>query len=239
MDANHLFTYQTPSTYQCFFRSSYWQLFETILILLWLSQSVNREYLFFTVSILCFSFNSLWKTLENLGKHSNIKYTSDSSKLVNNPLFRSQRILDEDILEVETAKKKVRWNLPIQVGYFVYQYAKLRMLEFYYDCLLHFFNKEDFELAEMDTDSLYFAISGSSIDNIVKEDKKEEFYSNFHKWFPSPTCDQHREEFINTKCKNEPWLFPLQKCCGERYRDDGRTPGLFKVSILCKMYSLI
>ena len=29
-------------------------------------------------------------------------------------------------------------NLPIQIGYFILQYAKLRMLQFYYDFMLKF-----------------------------------------------------------------------------------------------------
>ena len=44
----------------------------------------------------------------------------------------------------------------------VYQLAKLRMLEFYYDLLENYFSRQDFELRYMDTDSFYLAISGDS-----------------------------------------------------------------------------
>ena len=33
-------------------------------------------------------------------------------------------------------------NLPIQIGFFVYQYAKLRMLEFYYDFMDKFIDRQ-------------------------------------------------------------------------------------------------
>ena len=39
--------------------------------------------------------------------------------------------ITEETYEVESRKL----NLPIQVGFFVYQYAKLRMLHVYYDFL--------------------------------------------------------------------------------------------------------
>ena len=41
----------------------------------------------------------------------------------------------------------------------VYQLAKLRMLQFYYEFLDFYFDRQDFELIQMDTDSLYFAFS--------------------------------------------------------------------------------
>ena len=43
--------------------------------------------------------------------------------------------LGEELYEVETYKSRVSVDTPIQIGFFILQYAKLRMLEFYYDCL--------------------------------------------------------------------------------------------------------
>ena len=126
------------------------------------------------------------------------------------------------------AKAKIHWNLPLQIGYFVYQNAKLRMLQFYYDCILNYINAEDFQLCEMDTDSLYFVISDSSLENIVKIGKKAEFYNSFHNWFPSPACDEHHTDFVQTKCRGEIWE-PRGPCCIQRLKDDKRTPGLFKL----------
>jgi len=41
--------------------------------------------------------------------------------------------------------------LPIQIGFFVYSYAKLRMLAFYFDVLVRYIPRPLFSLCEMDT----------------------------------------------------------------------------------------
>ena len=51
----------------------------------------------------------------------------------NTPLFRKLDNITEDTFEVESCKKTIKLNLTSQIGFFVYQYAKLRMLQFYYD----------------------------------------------------------------------------------------------------------
>ena len=56
-----------------------------------------------------------------------------------------------------------------------YQLSKLRMLEFYYNFLDKYLNWCDFELIQMDTDSTYMAISGTSIDDIVRPELREEY----------------------------------------------------------------
>jgi hypothetical protein len=87
--------------------------------------------------------------------------------LINSPFFRKLNAIDDDTYEVQSSKKKIKMDLRLQVGFFVYQYAKLRMLQFYYDCLDKYIDKSDFEFCEMDTDSAYLAISAESIDNII------------------------------------------------------------------------
>ena len=114
------------------------------------------------------------KTLEDLSRHREIHYVKDGgAKLINDQFFRKLTPLDEEVDEIEMAKKAVSWYLPLQIGFFVYQYAKLRMLEFYYDCLAHFIDKSNFQLCQMDTDSLYFVIAGKSIDDVIKPDLKQ------------------------------------------------------------------
>ena len=62
---------------------------------------------------------------------------------------------------------------PYQCGIAVYQLAKLRMLEFYYDFLDKFCDRRDFELIQMDTDSFYMALSANDFDEIIKPEMKE------------------------------------------------------------------
>ena len=167
------------------------------------------------------------KTLENLGRHRDVHYVEDPTKLINNPLFRKRLPIAEDVDEVEMAKAHVKWYLPLQIGYFVYQYAKLRMLEFYYDCIDKYIDRKDFQLCEMDTDSLYFVISGANIDQVIKPEKVRSFYENYTHWFPSPACDEHYQEFVTFKCNGQLWV--PRSCCADRLEFDKRTPGLFKL----------
>ena len=77
------------------------------------------------------------KTITNLLKYCDLKYASakESQDFVKSPHFRKMTQLTEDLYEIELTKATVNWNLPIQIGFFVYQYAKLRMLQFHYDFL--------------------------------------------------------------------------------------------------------
>lgn len=130
------------------------------------------------------------------------------------------------------AKKIVKWGLPLQIGFFVYQYAKLRMLQFYYDCLLKYVDKSDFELVEMDTDSLYYGLSGPSLESVIKPEVKRSFYEEYHNWFPSKGSDAHREQFILTKTNGEEWI-PCSDC---KEREKVEWSGKGCVALTSKTY---
>lgn len=156
----------------------------------------------------------------NKEKHQDIKYTKglNSFKLVvNDPKFKKATELDDDIFEVEVGKSQINLSLPIQLGYFILQYGKLRMLQFYYDFLDRFVHRSDFEYLEMDTDSAYMAISSTSLDNIIKPDLKEEYLHNIQNM-----C--HVDEI---EASTDFW-FP-RTCCNKHKMFDRRTPSLFKL----------
>ena len=171
------------------------------------------------------------KTLEALDKHKDIVYTdgTDWTKRVNNPLFRSASQVDENLYEIESAKGRVKWNLPLQIGFFTYQYAKLRMLEFYYDFLDKYIDRKDFQMLEMDTDSLYMALSKGSLDDLVEGPDRERYFRDKCKWFASEHCEKSAciEAYVKAKVTRSPWDQP--KCCADRQKYDKRTPGLMKV----------
>ena len=64
------------------------------------------------------------------------------------------------------------------------------------------------------------------MNDVIKN--KTEFYETYHTWFPSPSCEKHRTEFVRTKSSGEEWS-PHYPCCTKRLSDDKRTPGLFKL----------
>ena len=78
------------------------------------------------------------KMIENLEKHMNTKFTTNE-KLIDNifrsPFFEDLEEINEGVFEVRQRKKQVTITRPYQCGIAVYQLAKLRMLEFYYDFL--------------------------------------------------------------------------------------------------------
>ena len=85
-------------------------------------------------------------------KHLIVQFCDDieASRLINSPHFRQLNPIDEETYEVQSAKKRINLNLPIQVGFFVYQYAKLKMLDFYYNFIDKFVDHSDFEYVEID-----------------------------------------------------------------------------------------
>ena len=75
------------------------------------------------------------KTVTNVDRHRDIKYCTEvgTSALVSNKRFRQLDVVTADAYEIEMNKSVVKYDLPLHIGFFVYQYAKLRMLQFYYD----------------------------------------------------------------------------------------------------------
>ena len=75
------------------------------------------------------------KTVTNVDRHRNVTYSTEvgTSALISNKRFRQLDVVTADAYEVTSNKSVVKYTLPLHIGFFVYQYAKLRMLQFYYD----------------------------------------------------------------------------------------------------------
>ena len=73
----------------------------------------------------------------------------------------------------------------------------MKILQFYYDCLDKFVSKKNFQLIQMDTDSLYMAITGLKFDDIIKPEMKKQFELEKDKWF-----DKNVVEITDVKRKN-------------------------------------
>ena len=149
--------------------------------------------------------SSYGKTITNQENHRDIHYCSEmkASQLVNEPYFRAIEPIDDDTYEVQMCKKTIKLNLPSPIGFFVYQNAKRRMLEFYYDCVDKYLDRSNFQLCEMDTDSAYMALAGENLESLVKPELRGVFEADKHNWFP-------RTETVENRAY------------------DKRTPGLFK-----------
>ena len=146
--------------------------------------------------------SSYGKLITNKEKHHDIVYVNESEigiEIMDEHFFNLTELPD-GYYEVEKTKKKINLDLPIHLGVFILNYAKLRMLEFYYDFLDYYLHREDFEILEMDTDSNYLGITGENVESLIKPELREDFERNKHNWFVTPHAPQGK-----------------------------RTPGLFKV----------
>ena len=96
------------------------------------------------------SNSSYGSFLMNKSKHSNVRYLVDKNKvgkIINSCIFKDMQDIN-GVFEVETYKSRIVMDNPTQIGFFILQYARLRMLEFYYDCLLKYLRPHLFELTE-------------------------------------------------------------------------------------------
>ena len=68
-------------------------------------------------------------------KHVGMTYANDNNitKKINDPHFKDLNKISDNTFEVFSSKRKIKMDVPIQVGCAVYDLAKLRMLEFYFD----------------------------------------------------------------------------------------------------------
>ena len=64
-------------------------------------------------------------------RHQEVRYEQDESKVaraINSFFFHDLEELSSEVFELKMFKKKIKCDLPIQIGFFVFTYAKLRML---------------------------------------------------------------------------------------------------------------
>ena len=148
--------------------------------------------------------------------------------MVNDRRFRQLDVVVEDAYEIEMNKKTVTYTLPVHVGFFVLQYAKMRMLQFYYDFIDRYLERPLFQYCETDTDSAYLALAAESVDALVTPELREHYFRQRSEWLPSECCDEHRNEYVRCRLANRPWVGD-EACCKARRAYDKRTPGLFKV----------
>ena len=171
------------------------------------------------------------KMIEDLKKHMNTKFTTDEKlidKIFRSPFFEDLEEINEGVFEVRQRKKKVTITRPFQCGIAVYQLAKLRMLEFYYDFLDKFCDRRDFELIQMDTDSFYMALSANDFDDIIKPDIKELYKDEKPNWLVTDEYSKRVPGLFKPEFKGKRMIALTSKCY---YADKGEA-GVKKFS--CK-----
>ena len=156
-------------------------------------------------------------------RHIFTKYLSDEKThgAMNTKLFKRFDHINEQLYEVELAKAEIEHRELIIVVFFVFQCAKLRMLEIYYNFFERICDANKFEESEMDTDPLYWALSGKEFYNCIREESKAE-----RNLLRAEDC---KDDFTANATTN---FFP-GTCCTKHIKHDKREPGLFKEEFRC------
>ena len=180
------------------------------------------------------------KMIENLEKHISTKFTTDE-KLIDNifrsPFFEDLEEINAGVFEVRQRKRQVTITRPYQCGIAVYQLAKLRMLEFYYDFLDKFCDRRDFELIQMDTDSFYMALSAEDFDDIIKPEMKELYKEEKKNWLVTDEYSKRVPGLFKAEFQGKRMIALTSKCYfadngGEAGAKLGKDEGVKKFS--CK-----
>ena len=106
--------------------------------------------------------------------HHDICYV-DSNQIASgimDPNFYNLAELSPDFFEVEKTKKELSLDLPVHIGVIIFNYAKLWMLQFYYNFIDKYLDCSDFHCCEMDTDSAYLPLAGNFMEELVQPEKK-------------------------------------------------------------------
>ncbi|KAG2987283.1 hypothetical protein PC121_g21968 [Phytophthora cactorum] len=97
----------------------------------------------------------------DMSKHKEVKYELDEKRIESKIEHFTFYCLEElnDACEITMKKRRLKNKNLIHLSIAIYQLAKLRMLQFYYDCIDFYFDRSDFQYQEMDTDSAYIAFN--------------------------------------------------------------------------------
>ena len=90
------------------------------------------------------------------------------------------------------------------------------MLELYYNFFKKFCDTDNYEELEMDTDSLYLALSGENLEHVIIPEKRAAWDQ-----LRSKDCT---DDFTANATEN----FSPRTCCNVHKKHDKREPGLFK-----------
>ena len=110
----------------------------------------------------------------------------------------------DGVYEVSSRSRTVQQNMPIQVAFSVLDDAKLRRVEFCYDCIDKYIDRSDYQCMYMDTDSAYMSLT-DEFEKLIKPELRNEFELNKNNWFPRTDSTENKDYD-----KRKPGLFKLE-----------------------------
>ena len=113
--------------------------------------------------------NSCWGYRIKDGSQRTVtKYINEKNmhSAINRKLFKKLNIVNKASYEVELAKAAIEHKELKIVGFFILQYAKLWMLELYWNFFTKFCVVHKLEELEMDTDALCLALAEKDLEKV-------------------------------------------------------------------------
>ena len=110
-------------------------------------------------------------------RHLVTKFLTDEKthSAIKSKMFKRLNHITCQLYEVELVKLEIEQRKPIIAGFFILQYAKLKMLELYYNFFKKFCDTDKYEELEMDTGSLYLALSEENLEDVILPEKRAEW----------------------------------------------------------------
>ena len=160
-------------------------------------------------------------------RHTETKYLTDRKThiAINSKMFKRLNHITDQLYEVELVKPEIEHRETIIVGFFILQYAKLRMLELYYNFFKNFCDTDKYVELEMDTDSLYLALSQEILENVILPEKRAEWdqlrSEDCIDYFTANATDNFSPELVVMPTRNKIRYsrasskknLDVQKCC--------------------------
>ena len=170
-----------------------------------------------TAKLLCnSSYGSLLLCQSKFRSVSFAKSKKEASSKINNRRFVKMATVnrDDEIFEIEALKTTIRHTMPIQIAFMVLQWAKVRMLQFYYLFLDKFLEKGSFFPFLMDTDSIYICLK-DDFEKCIKKDKLAEYNEQIYGHCTPDEIPIAENQFFS------------RGCCDRDKCHDKRVPGRF------------
>ena len=143
-------------------------------------------------------------------------------------MFKPLNHVTEQLYEVELVKPEIEHTEPIIVGFLVLKHAKQRMLALYYTFSKKLSDVDKYEELEMDTDSLYLALSEENLDEVILPEKQDEWNAMLSGVCTDTSTANATDTFFPLKCCNTNMIrlntirgtkvslrknLDVQKCC--------------------------
>ena len=109
-------------------------------------------------------------------RHTVTKNLTDekTKSAINSKMFRRLNHITDQLYEGEPVKSEIEHREAIIVEFCIIQYAKLRMLELYYNFFKKFCDTDKYEELELETDSLYLTLSEKNLEDVFLPEKRAE-----------------------------------------------------------------